>query len=172
VAARSFVDPSRCKEEFSLAYVHAIAATAGYAFEYRRVDYFGVDAEILWGSFRIDVQMKCTDVGDQTKDLAYPLDARTFNLLTEPDRTVPSFLIVVEVPPVQMDWLALGRSRLSLLHCGYYREMRGLAQITPGTTKTVHLKRKHRLSVPALHHIMSESRAGRAVHPTNGPVLP
>jgi hypothetical protein len=116
--------------------------------------------------------MKCTEVGDQTKDLAYQLDARTFNLLTEPERTVPGFLFVVEVPAIQLDWLTLGRGRLSLFHLGYYREMSGLAQIQMGTTKTVHLKRSHRLTVPALQRIMTASRAGRAVHPTKGPVLP
>jgi hypothetical protein len=166
------LDLSTSKEEFSLAYLHAIAAAAGFAMEYRRVDRFGIDIEILFGSFRIDVQMKCTAEGDQTKPIAYPLDARTFNFLVEPDRTVPGFLMVVEVPDDQTRWTKVGHDRLSLFRFGYYREMHGLTPIPDNTTKTVHLNRKHRLSVSSLTHIMTVARTGQAVHPVRGPVVP
>lgn len=59
------LDPSACKEWFSVAYVEALAYTAGFAVQPMRVDRFGVDLEIRDRALRIDVQMKCTNVANE-----------------------------------------------------------------------------------------------------------
>ena len=166
------LDLSRCKEEFSVAYVHAIASAAGYALERRTVDAYGVDLELINGSFRIDVQMKCTNEADEKKaTFFYQLDARTYNFLADPDRTVPGFVFVVEVPKQQSQWLGVGAESLSLSRLCYYREMTGLALVPDGQqSKAVSFDRKHFLTVDALAHIMATSKKGARVHPAVKPL--
>jgi len=161
------LDLSRCKEEFSVAYVHAIASAAGYAVERRRVDAYGVDLELVNGSFRIDVQMKCTNEADEKMPtFSYQLDARTYNFLADPERTVPGFLFVVEVPKERSQWLGVGNETMSLSRLCYYREMKGLGLAPEGQqSKAVSFDRKHFLTVDSLARIMAASKKGDLVHP-------
>jgi hypothetical protein len=72
------------KEHFTLAYVEALAYTAGYAIEHVHVDVNGVDFEMRDRAFRVDVQMKCvTEDPEPGPQIAYDLDIRTYELLTD-----------------------------------------------------------------------------------------
>lgn len=69
------------KEQFSLAYVRALAAAAGYSVQPIEVDMYGVDLEIRDRAVRIDVQMKCTAEAFLGDSIPFDLDSRTFNIL-------------------------------------------------------------------------------------------
>ena len=103
------------KEEFSYAYIYAIAATAGYAVQRTTtpLDRLGVDL-IITGVNNQDiidfpllyVQVKCTSrqvLTDNT--IRYPLSIKNYEELRIRDRYPPLILIVVIVPDQVNDWL-------------------------------------------------------------------
>src|SRR4051794_29699941 len=107
---------SECKQQFSVAYVHALTAMAGLAIEVRKVDYFGVDFEILDGAIRMDVQMKGMNAANPSRRISYDLGVLSYNELADPDRTSPGYLFVLEMPPNWDDWAHQTAAELTLRH--------------------------------------------------------
>src|SRR3954462_14370508 len=93
------------KEHFSVAYVEALAYTAGYTVECIKVDVYGVDLELRDGAMRVDVQMKCTAEPSSGERISFDLDAKTFNKLADPERILPAYLFLVEVPGATSEWV-------------------------------------------------------------------
>lgn len=155
------LDLSACKELFSVSYVEALAYTAGYAVHVIHVDHFGVDLEIRDRAMRIDVQMKCMNESKSNKKLiSYSLDARTYNLLSDPDRNVPAYLFVLEVPHIQREWVDSHPTGISLKRCGYFSEMTALKPTNNQSSKVVKISRNNRLTVQSLEDIMKSARGG------------
>jgi hypothetical protein len=156
------LDRSACKEWFSVAYVEALAYAAGYAVIVNHVDHFGVDLEVKDRSVRIDVQMKCTERFDSRKQyVSFSLDKRTYDLLSDPARTVPAYLFLLEVPSNIQEWVHNHHEGIRLLKCAYYREMTGLPPTSNSTSQVVRLDKCDRLSVSSLEEIMQKARRGR-----------
>ncbi|WP_432928417.1 DUF4365 domain-containing protein [Microbispora sp. CA-135349] len=157
------LDRSACKEWFSVAYVQALASAAGYAVEISRVDQFGIDLEIRDRAMRIDVQMKCTErlksLDDQS--FTFDLDARTYNLLCGPDRILPGYLFVVEVPSDINEWVTSTSEGILLRRLGYYANMTLLEPTNNHASKAVHIPKVNRLTVESVEQIMQEARGGR-----------
>lgn len=150
------------KEHFSIAYVQALAYTAGYSVQVIQVDAFGVDLELRDRAMRVDVQMKCMAEDTTPKPrISYDLDVRTYNLLCDPDRIVPAYLFIVEVPGDQSAWIDCTASGLHLYRCGYYADMSVLGKTSNKATHVVHVERTNRLTVDSLDRLMKESRSGR-----------
>ncbi|NRQ32107.1 DUF4365 domain-containing protein [Nonomuraea sp. NN258] len=155
------LDISACKERFSLAYVEALAYAAGYAVTIVHVDHFGVDLELRDRALRVDVQMKCTNESEAKSDhIAYPLDTRTYNLLSDPGRNVPAYLFVVEVPSLKTDWVSCSTDGLHLRRCGYYASMSALPPTSNKATRSVKVARANRLTVASLDQLMRQARGG------------
>ncbi|MEU5867056.1 DUF4365 domain-containing protein [Nonomuraea sp. NPDC047529] len=153
------LDISACKEWFSVAYVEALAYAAGYAVTIVYVDHFGVDLELRDRALRVDVQMKCTNEPETKSDhIAYSLDTRTYNLLSDPGRNVPAYLFVVEVPSSKADWVSCGTDGVHLRRCGYYTSM---STLKPTHNKSVKVARANRLTVASLDQLMRKARGGR-----------
>ena len=150
------------KEHFSIAYVQALAYTAGYSVQVIQVDAFGVDLELRDRAMRIDVQMKCmTEDANPKPRISYDLDARTYNLLCDPGRIVPAYLFVVEIPADQNGWIDCTPAGIHLYKCGYYADMSVLQETENKTSRVVHVERANRLTVDSLDRLMKESRSGR-----------
>ncbi len=104
------------KEEFSYAYISAIASAAGYSFQIapRPLDLVGVDVTITGivssGSrrrTRLDLQLKRTSQDLLDNDsIKFPLEIKNYNELrnNNPDDD-PLLLVVVLVPDKVEDWL-------------------------------------------------------------------
>jgi Domain of unknown function (DUF4365) len=147
------------QEYFSLAHVEALAYTAGYAVEHVHVDVYGVDFEMRDRAFRVDVQMKCILEGRSLdRDISYDLDVRTYDLLTDPDRNVPAFLFVVEVPRNIDRWVKCTPEGIKLFKCGYYADMSVLGETDNTSTRRVRISRDNRLTVESLDKLMREAR--------------
>ncbi|MEU1735312.1 DUF4365 domain-containing protein [Streptosporangium sp. NPDC020145] len=157
------LDRSARKEWFSIAYVQALASAAGYAVEVSRVDQFGVDLEIRDRAMRIDVQMKCTEKLKSLDDdnFTFDLDVRTYNLLCGPDRILPGYLFVVEVPKDISRWITPTSEGILLRKFGYYADMTLLAPTKNKASKAVHFPKENRLTVESVEQIMLEARGGR-----------
>lgn len=125
------------KEEFSYAYVRAIATVAGCICERTTapLDRLGVDLVItklkkpqLENFPILYVQVKCNSrdvVGDDL--VRYPLPIKNYNELRRANRYPPIILIVVVVPERVEDWLQQTEESLCLQRCRYWLSLAGNA---------------------------------------------
>jgi len=156
------MDLAQQKQEFSKAYVKAVAAAAGYATQELSVDDDSVDLGLAARggggtvrSPRLDLQLKCTArhlLGEQT--LAYPLPLKNYNELRPVDFLVPRILVVVVVPDDLALWIKHSEHELLLRHCGYWFSLRGMAPTDNVTTVTVNVPRTQVFDVGAVSAIM------------------
>ena len=108
------MDLAQKKQEFSKAYVKAVAAACGYATQEPSVDEDSVDLGLAARggggtvrSPRLDLQLKCTArhlVGDQTVN--FPLEMKNYEELRPIDFLVPRILVVVVVPDDVGQWIS------------------------------------------------------------------
>jgi hypothetical protein len=150
-------------EEFSIAYVHAIASSAGYALDYVRVDHDGIDVNIKSREGRrpqVEIQLKSTfrDILRAT-ELKYPLDVATYNRLRT-DCIVPRILLVVLVPKKSEDWLEHIEERLTMFQCGYWVSLAGSSETTNEDNITILVPRTQQFTVSALQQIMGKINLG------------
>lgn len=156
------MDISHRKEQFSLAYVKAVAAVAGFATYSPSVDDDSVDLGIAsrgsGGSLqrpRLELQLKCTaDARVWADRIPFKLTKKNYDDLTIDRPLVPRILVVVLVPPQPDDWLSQTEKELALRHCGYWLSLRGMPAVPNRTTVTVHIPRRNVFSVDSLRKIM------------------
>ena len=96
------MNPTRAQEQFSFAYITAVASQAEIQVEFRGLDEDGIDGQFVsdQGSEpRIDFQAKSTSrTGvEHPSHLSYPLKVDNYNRLVKPT-TNPRILIVMIVP--------------------------------------------------------------------------
>lgn len=150
------------QEQFSLAYVSAVASAAGFSTHQHVVDQDGVDLTIATHgglgtirSPRVDVQVKSQVAGMPAKfPWSYPLEVDNFNQLRGSDFMVPRILIVVALPKDVNGWLSQSGRQLALRHCGYWVSLRAEAPTRNTASVTVHLPKKQRFSPTQLRAIM------------------
>lgn len=151
-------------ELFSLAYVKAIAAVAGYAVTAGPYpDDDSVDG-ILTGDFgrrpRIDFQAKATgrDVlrGDS---LHFPLPVKNYNDLRLPTRT-PRILIVLLMPEDLDRWTWQTPEELCLRHCAYWQCLEGEPDSPNTTSVTVQVPTAQLFSPDQLTSLMLKAERG------------
>ncbi len=124
------MDPSQQKEQFSNAYLRAIAAAAGYNVYKPEVD----DESVDWGigarggggtirSPRVELQLKCRGRRVLTAtELSVSLKRKSYDDLRYDDLQVPRILVVVVVPKDISKWLRQSETSLALRHCGYWAQ--------------------------------------------------
>lgn len=160
------------KEQYSIAFAHAVVAAAGYAFEVTTVDDDSVDFSIrsrqgsgAWARPRLDIQAKCTATADYAPsgDLRYELPLKNYDDLRPltSDIRIPRLLLVVVVPPDPQDWIVSDPDRLHLHHRGHWTSLAG-ANATSKTTKvTLTIAEVNRWNPAAVAHLMTEASHDR-----------
>jgi hypothetical protein len=153
------------QEDLSRAYIQAVAARAGvnlslgtHAHDYgvdgtfhqvsirQRVDRDGVvrDRRINSG-FNLEFQCKASKNWNEESDaIAYDLEAKTYNDLIQRAsfrNATPLILILMCLPPDEVDWLAHTEHELLLRKCCYWHRLKG--------SETGNLDRK-RIRIPKL----------------------
>lgn len=129
------MDLNSQKEEFSYAYIHAVASAAGYTFERaaQPLDRVGVDVIITSpgkiGSMSIPqlhLQVKSTLMKLLTDNkLRYRLKVKNYEELRDELRLIPLILVVVLVPETVGEWLSESEAKLCLNCCGYWMFLKG-----------------------------------------------
>ena len=151
------------KEEFSKAWIHAIATVAGYKITRADVDDDSVDVGIAGnrqqGNVRkaphLDLQLKCTATDDGAGDsLSFSLKLKNYDDLRDPDRHVPVILVVVCVPDDLADWFDESPAQTAMKRVAYWHSLRGEPATSNATGKTVSIKRSQRFTVDVLKDIM------------------
>lgn len=162
------MDKNAHKEEFSYAYIHAIAAAAGFscANATRLQDLEGIDITIsalgIQGTRRcprIDLQVKCTSRTDIVHDdcIKYPLEVPAYEKLRFNDLYIPYFLVVVLVPD---EWLIHSEKQILLKHCGYWKSLVGEPATTNTTSITVKVPRTNLFTPESLKGHMQDIGLG------------
>ncbi len=158
------------QEQFSRAYIHAIASVAGFTIYTPQVDDDSIDLGIAQKggrgtirSPRLEMQLKCTyshKLDSSLPHFNYPLKRKNYEDLRIPNVMIPRILVVVRVPEDITDWLCHhSEQRQSLRYGGYWLSLRGMAHKNQSTI-TVSLPRSQQFTVDALQGIMQRISQG------------
>jgi hypothetical protein len=156
---------TQCQEAFSLAYVRAVAATAGFRVQDgAQPDDDSVDLTIAargpGGTVRspkLDLQLKCQR-GRPANAPTWPYDlkAKNYEDLRHTDLQVPRILVVVAVPDDVTTWLDQDEERMLMRHCGWWMSLRGMPASANEATVRVQVPRAQRFDVAGLTAIMDQ----------------
>lgn len=127
------MDINKQKEQFSLAYIHAVASAAGYAVYDYRVDdqssdigLAGYETGLFCEDPKLDIQAKCTENPNFISGgfLSFNLKQKNYDDLRK-RAAVPRILVVMIVPDQAINWLAQSPNELVLRHCAYWVSILG-----------------------------------------------
>ena len=157
--------PSYTRNElFSLAYVRAVAAAAGY-----QIGQWDADDSSIDGTLRplgrqtpmINFQAKST-----TRDLVhddgihFPLPIKNYNDLRDDTENAPSILIVVLMPENEIEWLSQTTEELCLRHCGYFLPLQGAPELPNVGNRTVLIPLTNVFNRENLDDLMDRAKRG------------
>jgi hypothetical protein len=162
------VDLNQRKEQFSNAYVRAVASVAGFALSKPEVDDDSIDLSIAQcggagtvRSPRVDLQLKCTE-RDVINNGAvhFPLKLKNYDDLRPANVLVPRILVVLCVPDALTDWIVHTEDWMMVRHCAYWVSLRGMAASANATSVTVQLPQTNLFDPTSLAAIMDRVGAG------------
>jgi hypothetical protein len=159
------MDLGQRKEQYSHAYIRAVASVAGFSAAIPEVDDDSVDLFLTGRSVsgipcrpRIDLQLKCTSDNVIRDDkVIYPLKRKNYDELRISDLLVPRLLVVVHVPESEEEWLRHSEDEMAMRRCGYWASLRGEPETTNSTTVTVYLPRTNVFDVAGLCGLMERA---------------
>ncbi len=166
------MDENHQKEQFSLAYVRAVAAVAGFGTGHPAPDDDSVDLTLYATATgrterrpRLDLQVKCTSQGVRVpEEVRFGLKVKNYNDLRPPATAflVPRILVVVVVPEAAADWLVQTEDELAMRHCGYWLSLHGSPETDNQESVTVTIPRQQVFSPEGLQGIMQRVNDGGA----------
>jgi hypothetical protein len=156
------------KEQFSRAYVQAVAACAGFAWSTPSVDDDSVDMVLhqtggagTIRSPRVELQLKCTAAQTPVDDtFSYSIKLKNYDDLRDTNLLVPRILVVVLVPDDPDQWIGHSEAELALRRCGYWVSLRGLPPSENETGQGVRIPRAQKFTVESLQAIMQRIGQG------------
>ena len=152
------------QEQFSNAYLHAIATVAGCTLATPQVDDDSIDFTISSKDHsrrpKLDIQLKCymKDTCVNGSGLSYRLSRKNYDDLRIQNCLVPRVLIVVVVPRDVEDWLSQSDNEVKLRYCGYWASVKGEPQLDQEKI-TVKLPQANRVTPQVLNNLMSRIAA-------------
>lgn len=157
------------KEQFSVAYVHAVASVSGFNLGRFQVDDDSVDVILkapgeIAGirQMHLNVQLKCTQnlTGDN-EHWSFRLKRKNYEDLRRENVHVPGILVVLHVPSDITSWLVSGDDDMTLSRRAYWASLRGREQLPPEQQSVVvHVPRLNVFDVAGLHSIAERIAAG------------
>jgi Domain of unknown function (DUF4365) len=165
--ATSGMSENEQKQQLSVAYVHAVAARAGFACQVINVDDDSIDIQVaargkvhhksVFRSPKIDVQLKATSQDLISSNyLAFPLPIKNYDELRL-EALVPRMLVVLVLPKDQSHWLEQTEDQMVSRRCAYWKSLLGQPETTNSTTTTVRLPRDQCLTAEALRGLMERA---------------
>ncbi len=157
------------KAELSYAYLHAVAARAGFSCQAgdRHEDGIGVDAKLrvrerfgadsVLTNFTVDVQLKATseDAAEIDGKYRYSLRLKNYNELRSTECQAPQLLVVLWLPADNGQWLLHSAERLICQRCAFWVSLRAAPASANDTAQTVSIPIGNHLSVPHLRQLMA-----------------
>jgi len=160
------MDLNAQKQEFSVAWLTAVAAAAGFSLIRPAVDDDSVDAVVFTGKSQytarpeIHVQLKASAMDAMHADgLHFALPQKNYDDLCRPT-LVPHILVVLRVPSEPSAWLIQNEVDMLLRHCAWWTTLRGMPANANATSTTVVLPRERVLTPQSLVALMARIDAG------------
>lgn len=154
------------KEQFSLAYIQAIATYSGCNIGKYNVDDDSVDILLakrnivgkVLDTAELNIQLKCTEYFfGKDGCMHYPLPIKNYNDLRLRSAS-PRILVVLQIPTDYNKWLKQGKNFLLLRHCAYWANIKDLEDSKNTTSVTVKIY-QHNMFTPELLCSMMEKIA-------------
>jgi hypothetical protein len=163
--------PTHQQEEFSRAYVHAVASVAGYKIVPGALpDDDSIDLSIasrgphgLVRSPRVDVQLKCHKGAVDADPWSFPLKTKNYDDLRHTEYQAPRILVVVVVPDDVVSWIEQTEAQLVLRRCAYWLSLRGADATSNDHSVSVRIPRGNVFGVRSLQAMMA--RIGQGATP-------
>lgn len=163
------MDLNEQKQQFSIAFVRAVAAQCGLAYSVPETDDDSVDATLAMrggnGTVRspkLDMQLKCTVGGASTPaHIPFVLPLKNYEELRPTNVQVPRILVVVLVPEQLVDWMDCKEPAFELRQCAYWMSLRGLPPTANQTSVTVQVPRQNLFHPAALNAIFTGLKLGQ-----------
>lgn len=149
------MDPNTQKEQFSVAYVRAVAAVAGVKVLRAEVDDDSIDIglERAGGCApKLDLQLKCTASPlSADGDISFPLKIKNYDDLRRPTMA-PRWLVALFVPADCADWLAVATppTEVLLKRCAWWTSLADEPDVDNTESVTVYLARENVFTPTAL----------------------
>ncbi|MGI0486234.1 DUF4365 domain-containing protein [Pantanalinema rosaneae CENA516] len=174
------MDMNTRKEEFSYAYIHAIASVAGFSVHIkgRSMDAAGIDLMIEVPGVlaskprpKLELQVKCTDDESIVKETTvnFSLKVKNYNDLRYSEPIIPALLVVMLVPTDLEQWfeyfnvptlLSGSNDEITILRkCAYWMSLKGSPK-TSNKKITVHIPRQNLLTPESLIDLMTKAAKG------------
>ena len=151
-------------EQFSIAYISALAAKCGCNISVPRVDNDSIDISLqkkydASPRGRIDIQLKAhgTEPFGEKDSFSFQLKKKNYDDLRA-DETVPRFLFIVCLPKDIESWLVHSEEQLLLHRCAYWFSLEGFQDTENETSVTLQVPRRNILSPDTLEELMRKSR--------------
>lgn len=152
------------KQQLSVAYVHAVAARAGFTCQVQAVDIDSVDVIVsasgkvhdqsVVRSPRLDVQLKASSsLVLKQDDLVFPLPRKNYDDLRA-YRLVPIILVVLVLPRDPTQCLEITENCMISRHCAYWTSMRGMAGSRNTRSVSIRMPRSRPFSVDQVQEMM------------------
>lgn len=162
------MDLSAQKEQFSRAYVQAVAAVTGFAWSVPSVDDDSIDMTLsdrggrgTLRSPKLDLQLKChASLAPTEPTFSFPIKIKNYDDLRDESVMVPRILVVVLVPERVEEWMSHSEESLALRRCGYWVSLHGLPPTTNTSTVSIEIPRVQCFDPENLAQIMDRIRSG------------
>lgn len=153
------------QEQFSKAFVLAVASLAGCAAAEPRPD----DDSIDWTLScrlpprrpKLDLQVKSMSGSlGAAANIRYPLKRKNYDELVPTELLAPRLLVLVVVPANPSAWVSMSPDALVMRHCAYWASLRGLPATDNEWSVTVEVPRANLFNVEALTRLMQAINEG------------
>lgn len=161
---------SNQKEQFNVAYVHAMASQAGLNTGNMKVDDQSVDLDVD-GRFptatknrfpRISLQLKATSQ-KTVKDgvIKFQLPRKNYDDLKNDRLIIPRYLVVLLVPEDPDDWILHHPQHMSLHNTCYWTSIKNDPAVKNKSKVTIDIPLTQRLDSDALLHLVALASEGK-----------
>ena len=151
------------QEALSRAYVHAIAAGAGYTVSQPDIDRDSIDLTVAAGGRmrpKLDIQLKATiNLAPSADGFTFPLSIKNYDDLRAPTQT-PRILVILDMPRQENDWIEVSLEELVLRRAAYWSSLRKFPESDNKTTVTIQIPNSNVFDVVGLRALMDLSRRG------------
>lgn len=164
------MDRTMQMEQFSRAFVAAIAAQAGCNHSVPVVDDHSIDLILskqldgaLCSDPKIGIQLKatCEKVCFSDSLLKYELhNLKNYNDLRKTNLQTPRLLVVLYMPDNPADWIQYKSECIHLFRNAFWVSLRGMPEIHNKTSITLNIPVSQRFDVNALNEMMQKIAAG------------
>jgi hypothetical protein len=155
------MDLNEQKQQFSVAFIRAVAAVCGLAYATPDTDDDSIDATIALrgggGSVRspkLDLQLKCSsNLAIGPDFVSFVLPVKNYDELRPSNVMVPRILVVVAVHDTLTDWLKCSESEFAMRKCAYWLSLRDKEATPNSVSVTVQIPRRQQFDPPGLTNI-------------------